>query len=92
MGFGLRRAFLEAGLPEPKMELNSAVGGGPDSYAYDIMAEVIRSVLPLMLKFGIATEEEVGIDTLAERLRAETVASGGVVEAPDLVSAWTREP
>jgi hypothetical protein len=55
------------------MELNSAVGGGPNFYAYDLMAEVIRSVLPLLLKFGVATEDEVDMDTLADRLRAETV-------------------
>ena len=27
MGFKLRGAFVEAGLPEPKMELNAPVGG-----------------------------------------------------------------
>ena len=91
MGFGLRRAFLDAGLPEPRMELNSYVAGGPDSLTYDIMAEVIRSVLPLIVKFGIATEEEIDIDTLAERLRAETITSDGVVKAPDLVSAYSRK-
>ena len=31
------------------------------------------------------------IDTLTDRLRAETVAHGGVVKAPDLVSAWSRK-
>jgi len=92
MGYALRRVFLEAGLPAPRMELNSAVGGGPDFYAYDLMAEVIRSVLPLILEFGIATEEEVDIGTLADRLRAETVGAGGVVKAPDLVSAFSRKP
>lgn len=91
MGFGLRRVFLDAGLPEPEMELNSYVAGGPDSLNYDLLAEVTRSVLPLILQFGIATEEEVDVDTLAARLRAETVEAGGVVKAPDLVGAWTRK-
>lgn len=53
------------------------------------MAEVARSVQPLIVKFGIVTEE-VDIDTLAERLRAETVEAGGAVKAPDLVSAWAQ--
>ena len=39
---------------------------------------------------GVATAEEIQIDTLADRLRAETLAADGVVKAPDLVSAWTR--
>jgi hypothetical protein len=47
-------------------------------------------MLPLIVTFGVATEAEVGIDTLASRLRAETTAAGGVVKAPDIVSAWTH--
>jgi ubiquinone/menaquinone biosynthesis C-methylase UbiE len=92
MGYELRRIFLEAGLPAPSMQLDSQVGGGPDWEGYDYIAATVRSVLPVVLESGIATAEEVGIDTLADRMCAATVASGGVVKAPDLVSAWTRKP
>jgi predicted ATPase len=44
-----------------------------------------------ILKLGIATDEEVEIDTLAERLRAETLETDGVVKTPDLVGAWARK-
>jgi SAM-dependent methyltransferase len=91
-GYHLRDTFLEAGLPAPEMNVCSPVGGGPDFPGYDYGAESLRSMLPLILKLGIATQEEVGIDTLAERLRAETVASGGVIKPPDLVGAWGRKP
>jgi hypothetical protein len=47
-------------------------------------------MLPLIVKFGVATEAEIGVDTLASRLRAETLTADGVVKGPDLVSAWTR--
>lgn len=90
-GYHLRNTFLEAGLPEPEMNVCSPVGGGPGFPGYDYGAESLRSMLPLILKLGIATEEEVGIDTLAERLRDETVASGGVIKTPDLVGAWGRK-
>jgi 2-polyprenyl-3-methyl-5-hydroxy-6-metoxy-1,4-benzoquinol methylase len=90
-GYNLRRTFLHAGLPEPEMNLCSPVGGGPDWPGYDHAAESVRSMLPLIVKLGIATEEEVEIDTLARRLRAETVAADGVVKAPDLLSAWARK-
>ena len=90
-GYNLRRTFLCAGLPEPKMHICSPVGGGPDWPGYDYAAESVRSMLPLIVKLGIATEEEVEIDTLAQRLRAETIAADGVVKAPDLVGAWTRK-
>jgi SAM-dependent methyltransferase len=91
VGFGLRRAFLDAGLPEPELRLESVVAGEPDSVGYEWMAETVRSMLPLIVTFGVATEAEVGIDTLASRLRAETTAAGGVVKAPDMVSAWTHQ-
>ena len=49
-------------------------------------------MLPLILKLGIATEEEeVDIDIMAERLRAETLGADGVVKSPDLVGAWARK-
>jgi SAM-dependent methyltransferase len=90
-GYNLRRTFLHAGLPEPEMNLCSPVGGGPDWPGYDYAAESLRSMLPLIVKLGIATEEEVEIDTLARRLRAETVTADGVVKAPDLLGAWARK-
>ena len=92
MGYKLAGAYREAGLPTPQLRLESPLlaGDEPDGYAW--AAESLRSMLPLTLKFGIATAKEVGIDTLADRLRAETVAHGGVVKTPDLVGAWVRRP
>lgn len=81
-GYHLRDTFLGAGLPEPEMNICAPVGGGPDFPGYDYGAESLRSMLPLILELGIATEEEVEIDTLAQRLRAETVGSGGVLKTP----------
>ncbi len=90
-GYHLRNTFLDAGLPDPEMNVCAPVGGGPDFPGYDYGAESLRSMLPLILKLGIATEEEVEIDTMAQRLRAEVVASGGVIKTPELVGAWTRK-
>ena len=42
-------------------------------------------------KTGVATREEVGIDTLADRLRADSVGKGAVMHAPLFVGAWTRK-
>jgi ubiquinone/menaquinone biosynthesis C-methylase UbiE len=92
MGFKLRSAFVEAGLPEPRMELNAPVGGGPLWGGYEFAAGTVRTLLPLLERFGIATAEEVGVETLAERLREEMVASGGVGKPPEMVSAWTPKP
>jgi hypothetical protein len=80
MGFKLRGAFVEAGLPEPRVELNAPVGGGPRWGGYEFAAGTIRSLLPLVERFGIATAEEVDVETLAERLQDE------------MVSAWAPKP
>jgi SAM-dependent methyltransferase len=90
-GYHLRSIFLDAGLPEPEMNVCAPLGGGPDFPGYDFGAESLRSMLPLILELGIATADEVEIDTLAQRLRAEIVGSGGVLKTPDLVGAWTRK-
>jgi SAM-dependent methyltransferase len=92
MGFALRRVFRDAGLPEPRMRLESTVGGGPEWDGYDYVASSIRSMSPLILASGAATPEALDLDTLADRLRSATVAAGGVGKIPDLVSAWARKP
>ncbi len=91
MGFRLRGAFLGAGLPEPKTEMNVPVGGGPGWRGPEYATETLKSLLPILDGFGIATPDEVGIDTLAERLRGELVASGGMGKPPEMVSAWARK-
>jgi hypothetical protein len=53
-------------------------------------ASDVRTFLPLIAQFGLATEEEIDIDTLEDRLREETVSQGGAARLPILVSAWTR--
>ena len=52
---------------------------------------IIRSVLPLMERFGIATAEEIDIETLADRLRQDVVHGGGVIALLMLVGASTRK-
>lgn len=87
-GMKLYGMFLEAGLPAPQMRYEAAVGGGPDWVGFEWWAETVRIFLPLIQQFGLATEQDIGIETLAERLREEMVSRGGVARGPALVSAW----
>jgi len=48
--------------------------------------------MPLILKAGLASADEIGIDTLEERLRREVVAANGVIRLPELINAWARVP
>lgn len=90
MGLQLYPAFLDAGLAAPSLRMDALIGGGPECPAYELIAEVIASLLPAMEKFNIATREEVAPDTLAQRLREEVVAARGVVLSPALIGAWAR--
>jgi ubiquinone/menaquinone biosynthesis C-methylase UbiE len=90
MGDKLFLTFRKADLPFPTLSLMSHMGGGPDWDGYAYAAATVRSLLPLILKAGLASEEEIGIDTLEERLRTELVAANGVIRLPELVNAWAR--
>jgi hypothetical protein len=57
---------------------------------YAVLAETIRSLLPAIEATGVATAAEVDPDTLADRLRADVVATGGVAASPPLIGAWAR--
>ena len=84
----------------PKVDLHSRAGqsmiaagrveAGSQSSADDILAGVVRSSLPIILRFGIASEEEIRIETLADRLREESATTDYVVFLPRLVGAWSR--
>jgi hypothetical protein len=46
--------------------------------------------MPRILEFGLATEEEVDVDTLADRLRDAAVAGHHRFTLPRLVGSWSR--
>jgi hypothetical protein len=87
----LRAIFLQAGLPGPQMILESRVEGGPGSPVYELLAESLRSVLPMTECLGVATAAEVQVDMLAARLEAEICAAGSVVIWFPLVGAWSQK-
>jgi hypothetical protein len=93
MGLKMYGAFAAAGLPAPDIRVERPAGGGSEYPGYGYVAGVLRSLLPMAEKLGVvASVEEVGIETLHERLRDEVVALGGVVTLPSIVGAWSRKP
>jgi SAM-dependent methyltransferase len=90
MGLELHSVFVEAGLPAPRLRLDAAVGAGSDSPIYAAVAEAVRSLLPAMEKFSIASAREVGIEDLEHRLRQEITSVAGTVVYPSLIGAWAR--
>ena len=90
MGLELYRVFVEAGLPEPAFDAGMLLGGSADWPGYSYVANSFRSVIPLLEHYGIATAEEVDIDTIPQRVRAEIVAAKRPVVIPPHFGAWAR--
>ncbi len=91
MGMRLPATFADAGLlPNPDLEAEVAVAVGEEAIIRSV--ELTRSLLPGIVATGVATEEEVDIDTLAERLRADTGTVGRVLFWPTVVGAFATKP
>ena len=92
MGLDLYSTFVDAGLPEPSLQYTAPVGGPETWIGYQFIAAAFRSILPLLERFEIATAEEVDLDTLAQRLRAEVIASKRPLILPPHITAWAQLP
>jgi SAM-dependent methyltransferase len=57
-----------------------------------MLAGVVRSLAPQILAEGIATEDELGLDTLEQRMQEQVAAADAVVLPPCIVGAWGRSP
>src|SRR5262249_19241359 len=84
-GLQLRRLFEDAGLGPPTMLAAARVERGPASRLYRQLADVTRAVLPLMTCSGVASADEIDIETLENRLRDEAVALNATLVFPPLI-------
>ena len=90
-GAKLFKTFLDAGLPAPDLMFETPVGGGPEWPGYEYVAETFRSLLPVLRERTGVECEDIGIESLAERLRGDVVARDAIVRLPAMFGAWTRK-
>ena len=57
-----------------------------------MVAGVVRTLAPAIVGHGLATEEELDLDTLADRITSALAESGSVLVPPILAGAWGRRP
>jgi ubiquinone/menaquinone biosynthesis C-methylase UbiE len=88
----LYHAFMAAGLGEPRMFLHAPLGCHPDWTGYAWATESMRSLLPLLERYGIVTAQELAVETLTERYRAEVVRTGLPFMTLPMVAAWAHKP
>jgi ubiquinone/menaquinone biosynthesis C-methylase UbiE len=89
-GLLLTRTFLDAGLPEPALRLEIPMSSMHARDGFAFTAAAVRGVVPLLTAHGIASEDEIDIETLADRLQAECIRLRlAPMQAPQ-VTAWAR--
>jgi SAM-dependent methyltransferase len=91
MGPELFTAYRAAGLPGPRLLVETFADGWPDAPAW-AWANVVSAAVPLMERFGVATRAEVDPPTLAGRLLTETLANDACVFGPPMIGAWVTVP
>lgn len=90
----LHQIFCDSGWGVPQMFVDVHLGGDREfvQELTSYWADTIRSLLPLLVRGGFASEEEIGIETLAARWCEEILAQGGMIRSYPFVSAWARKP
>jgi ubiquinone/menaquinone biosynthesis C-methylase UbiE len=92
MGMRLYATYLAAGFVNTATEVTHLSGCGFSREMADFFAETIRSILPKIVQYGIATLEEVQIDTLADRMDAACRKADPQWVSSRYISAWARKP
>ncbi len=72
------------------MLLGARIESGPAAQGYVQLAGIVLTLLPAIIGTGVASAEEVGIDTLADRLREVFVETDATLAAPTLRGGWAR--
>jgi hypothetical protein len=91
MGPKLHHAFIGAGLQPPVMRLEAVIGSGPaDAEKLDLVADLVRTLLPDMVRFGIVQPSEIDVGTLSAKMLTEVVSRSSVVIGRSEIGAWSR--
>jgi SAM-dependent methyltransferase len=89
MGFKLYPAFVAAGLPPPEMHAEAVV---QTPARRQPGVALVRVLLPRIVEYGIATREEVDVDSLDGRLQRELEELGSPYVGQVVFGAWCRRP
>jgi hypothetical protein len=89
MGFGLYASLTRAGLAVERMRAEAIVQTPNAPHA---VAAIIRAMLPRIVSRGVATEAEIDIGTLDQRLAEERVGTDAIFVADVMFGAWARKP
>lgn len=89
MGFHLHATLTDAGFTVESMRAEAIVQTPTQRYQ---LAEIVAAVHPRITAHGIATDDEIGLGTLFDRLEAERLGSGATYVGDMMVGAIGHRP
>jgi hypothetical protein len=90
MELELYQAFQNAGLPPPKMRSEMLIGGEPETRRW--LHDILLTLWPKAVEYGLPSEKIGDLETLAERLEEELRVANSFATCICLVSAFARQP
>ncbi|MEZ5419903.1 MAG: methyltransferase domain-containing protein [Vicinamibacterales bacterium] len=92
MGLRLRGTFLDAGLPDPVIDVHGTLAGRDADRLCRYMADSLRSMAPVAERHGVATLTPAAIDALERGMLDDALRPGAVMNGPMVVTACARLP
>jgi tRNA A58 N-methylase Trm61 len=92
MGLRLRGTFLEAGLPDPVIDVHGTLAGRDADRLCRYMADSLRSMAATARRFGVAELSAAEIDAMEHGMLDDAARPGAVMNGPVVVTAWARRP
>jgi len=92
IGSRLHSVFVAAGLPPPAMRLHAVIGGATADDEVHLDADQAEVLAADIERLGVATAQELGIETLVDRIKRELAASQGVMIGRAEIGAWSNLP
>jgi ubiquinone/menaquinone biosynthesis C-methylase UbiE len=90
VGIKLYSKFLAAGLAAPTMRMHAVIGGATALDEIHLDADQAVVLAADIERLGVATADELGADTLVERIIQEMTANQSVIVGRAEIGAWSR--
>ncbi|MBO0846900.1 MAG: class I SAM-dependent methyltransferase [Nocardioides sp.] len=91
-GLELNDLLVRSGVVPEGAVAAAPVESGADATGYQLLAGIIRTLMPAIIAHGIATEEEIDIESFERRARETGADPRTTLMIPLLCSAWGRTP
>jgi SAM-dependent methyltransferase len=92
MGLRLRGTFLEAGLPDPAIDVHGTLAGGDAARLCHYMADSLRSMAAMAERLGVEALPAARIAEMERGMLSDAERPGAVMNGPIVVTAWCRRP